>query len=394
MEKGNKKRITKTRRMMDKENIDLLILRLPENVLLLSDYWSMFGFSFLVFPLEGNPTLIVGSCEEREATRSVEEIEILSYSYGVLDSADPYESVAKLLRDRWGGKKYRTIGIDRTYELVSPPWNTAEMMLPSRQTEEMYKLVFPQADFLDVSGLLLRERANKNQFEMQKIRIANKIGNIGLSYFVDHVTSGVSNIELVAGIESEIMQKGTGYQGAERVRAFAQVASGSEETSFAFRPNEVTTRRKIKRGDLVLLELAVVADGYWCDKTRVRAVDSANDKQVKAWEAVKEGQEAAINVLRPGVAAGIVDAAGREVIKTNGFGKDFFHITGHGLGFRYHEPYPSIGPESAEILEPGMVFSVEPGVYNSSFGGIRIEDNVVISEGGVEVLAPFRKELL
>ena len=393
MNKKNGERLRSTREMMERENLELLLLRLPENVLLLSNYWSMFGFTFLVFPLDGDPTLIVGSCEEREAASSTEDIEILSYSYGVLDSGDPYESVAEILRKRWGQKKYSLIGIEREFELVSPPWNTAEMMLPSGKTATLFKSVFTDTDLRDVSGLLLRERAHKNKFEMERIRIANEIGNIGLSYFFENTGFGISNIELVTGVESEIMKKGTGYKDAIRVRGFAQIASGPDETAFAYRPNEITTPREIQQGDLVLLELAVVADGYWCDKTRVRVVGSATDKQLRVWDAVKEGQETAINTVKPGIPAVSIDSAGRSVISEKGFGRDFFHITGHGLGFRYHEPYPSIGPGAHEIIESGMVFSVEPGVYNTSFGGVRIEDNVLVTEHGAEVLAPFDKTL-
>ncbi len=138
------------------------------------------------------------------------------------------------------------------------------------------------------------------------------------------------------------MTRGSGYKGAKRVRAFAQVATGAIETSIGYRPMEISTTRKLENHDLALMELAETA---------------------------------------------------RAVIRDAGFDKQFPHVTGHGLGFRYHEPTPLICPGSDQVLDPGMVHTVEPGIYFPEMGGIRLEENVAVTENGCEVLGPFKKAL-
>jgi Xaa-Pro dipeptidase len=140
--------------------------------------------------------------------------------------------------------------------------------------------------------------------------------------------------------------------------------------------------------------LGVVVDGFWSDRTRVRAAGTPTDTQQRAFETVLKAQEAAIAAIRPGVKTGDVDASARSVIRAAGFtDKEFLHVTGHGLGFRYHEPTPLICPGGETVLEAGMVHSVEPGVYRGDFGGIRIEDDVLVTERGAEMMGPAEKEL-
>jgi Xaa-Pro aminopeptidase len=155
----------------------------------------------------------------------------------------------------------------------------------------------------------------------------------------------------------------------------------------------ITTTRRLQDGDLALLELAVVADGFWSDRTRVRVAGSATDMQRQVFAAVKQAQEAATAAIRTGVKAGEVDEAARAIIRAAGYDKEFLHVTGHGLGLRYHEPFPLICPGSDEVLEQGMLHTVEPGVYFPEMGGIRIEDNVLVTDSGAEVLGPCGKSL-
>ena len=187
------------------------------------------------------------------------------------------------------------------------------------------------------------------------------------------------------------MIKGTGYRESVRVRAFAQVTTGARETAIANRPNIISTARRMGDGDFAVLELGLVADGYWADRTRVRVAGTPCDEQLRIYETVRCAQEAAVASLRPGVRAKDADGAAREVIEEAGYGPLFPHITGHGLGFGYHEPLPILGPQSEQVLEEGMLTSVEPGIYSKQYGGVRIEDDVVITSDGPLVLGPFRK---
>jgi Xaa-Pro dipeptidase len=391
----NTERILSIRKGMEERGIDALILRLSDNVLFAGGYWPMFGFAFFVFPREGEQKLIVGHCEAQEAENELWEGEILSYPYGILTAADPYEEVKKLLLRISSGAtgRYKRIGYEASFESVSPPWNTAETMVPGKKTLEVYRSVFPSAEFVDAGPMLTGLRSRKNAYEIEKIRIANEISCFALEAFSDSVREGVSGVEAVAAVEAAAMIKGTGYKSARRVRGFAQIASGPEETAFAYRPNEITTVRRFNNGDLVLLELAVVADGYWSDRTRPRSVGRPSDLQLRAYEAVRMGQSAAVETAVHKTSVSEVDRAGRTEIESRGFGEEFLHITGHGVGFAYHEPIPAIAPELDFELEEGMMFSVEPGVYSPEFGGIRIEDNVVITRSGPEVLGPYETSL-
>jgi Xaa-Pro dipeptidase len=233
----------------------------------------------------------------------------------------------------------------------------------------------------------------KTPYEVDRIRRAARIACFGMQEFSRRAAPGVSGVELVAGVESAILVEGTGLDGVRRVRAFAQVATGPEETCRGWRPAEITSARRLQKGDIALLELAVVADGYWCDRTRARVAGKASSRQRDVNEVVRRAQEAAIAIVRPGVSGAEADEAARSVIRDAGLESAFVHITGHGLGYRYHEAMPFLAPWSRDILKAGMIHSVEPGVYLSDFGGIRIEDDVVVTSAGAEVLGPFSTDI-
>lgn len=132
---------------------------------------------------------------------------------------------------------------------------------------------------------------------------------------------------------------------------------------------------------------------FWGDRTRTLTAGKPTEKQIMVFETVKSAQEAALEKVKAGVTAGEIDEAAREIIREAGYEKEFLHVTGHGVGFRYHEPVPLICPGSDLVLDAGMVRTVEPGIYVSGMGGIRLEENVVVTENGCEILGTFRKDL-
>ena len=389
----DKDRIARVRDAMLDAKLDAVVCRLPENVLMLSGYWPLSGWSFLLLPRDDTPLCVAPHCEEREANEELWEARCVTYRFGVLDAPNPYDALANILKEAVRGEAYSRVGIEGAFENVAPPWNVAEPAIPAGITRGLLESVFGCEALVDTTDLIHTLRARKTPAEQDKLSRTNTIAQLGMEAFHDKVKPGVTGVELVAHVERAVMTKGTGQADVKRVRAFAQVATGAAETSMGYRPMEIATTRKMVEGDLALLELAVVADGFWCDRTRVAVAGAPTDQQRKVFEAVVSAQEAAIAAERSGVRAGDVDEAARSVIREAGYEEGFFHVTGHGLGFRYHEPSPLIAPGSEEVLETGMCHTVEPGVYLPEIGGIRVKDDVVVTENGAEVLGPFRKEL-
>jgi Xaa-Pro aminopeptidase len=162
----------------------------------------------------------------------------------------------------------------------------------------------------------------------------------------------------------------------------------------AFSPHPTTSSRIVEKGDLGVLELATVMDGYWSDLTRTLVAGAEpSTQQQEMYESILDAHAAVMRGARPGVTGGAVDRMARQVIDQHGYGKLFVHQTGHGLGFRYHEPTPLLHPGDETVIEEGMVSSVEPGLYVDGLGGMRLEENVVYTSKGAELLSTFDQSL-
>ena len=389
----DRERLKRVRRAMEEAGLEALVLRLPENVVWLSGHWPLCGWSFLYFPLEGRPFCLVPHCEEREARDELWEAECLTFPFGVLEAGDPYAEIARLLGRVVGGRRPRRVGYEGCFESVAPAWNTAESAVPARLTRALLEKVFGEDILCDVADFIHGERAVKTDVEVANLRRVNEIARIGLKVFAEAADVGMSGVELAARVEQAIMSEGTGHNGARRVRAFAQVSTGAAETARAYRPMVLTTTRRLAPGELALLELGVVVDGFWADRTRVRVAGSPSEEQRDVFEVVLRAQKAAIAAIRPGVTVGEVDEAARAIVREAGHEEAFPHVTGHGVGLRYHEPVPLIVPGGTLLLRKGMVHTVEPGIYLNRMGGIRLEDNVVVTPEGAEELGGFEKEM-
>jgi len=247
---------------MTREQLDALVCRLPENVLLLSGHWPLAGMTFLYFPADGTPLCVVPHCEEREAREELRGMDCMTYTHAVLGCENPYEIVAKAFKKAIQGHRPSRVGFEGGFECVVPPWNMAEACVPAAATRAVLESVFRKKALVDATDLFYGLRARKTAREQDRLRRVNEIAAMGLRAFHEKVAPGISGIELLAHVEQAIMIQGTGYKGARRVRAFAQVSTGAAETAIGYRPIEITTTRKLAPGDLALLELGVVADGY------------------------------------------------------------------------------------------------------------------------------------
>jgi Xaa-Pro aminopeptidase len=202
------------------------------------------------------------------------------------------------------------------------------------------------------------------------------------------IRAGVTERDVAAAIETA-----TRTAGYERLAFDTIVASGPN----AALPHYRAGTRILSPGDLVVLDFGGVLDGYCSDLTRTVSVGTPTNDALRLHTAVRDAQRRAIEAVKPGVPATSVDAAARSLLESRGLGEAFGHGTGHGLGLDIHEE-PRIGPprsHSASVqLEPGMVFTIEPGAYLPGLGGVRIEDDVLVTERGCEVLTSVPRELL
>jgi len=386
-----KERIEKA---MDDARLDGLICRLPENVLLLSGWWPPTGTSWIIYTGDGQSHFIAPACEAREA--EADGITDLStYEWAHLKAVDPVGEVQAAIAET--AKKFAIekgrIGVEEAFEAIAPPLNIAEPAVPTRASIEMLHKSLPGAKFVDATEIINNLRVRKTALEIEKLRIANEVAAFGLAAFKENVAPGISEIELAAMVNRTVAVKGSAYKGVKSARGFAQVAS-AQGTERGWRPCEITTNRKLQSGDIVLLELGVVADGFWADNTRTAIVGSADDKQKEIYTLIQKAQAAAIKEIKPQVKMSAVDRAAREIINSAGYGDYFIHVTGHGIGWRYHEIPPLLHPENNNILEEGMVTSVEPGLYIPGFGGMRLEDIVAVGEAGAIPLSTFSKDLM
>ena len=304
---------------------------------------------------------------------------------------DQEAAVRRLLeaaRDRAGGRRWRRVGVEGGMEATAPAWSAAENLVPAAPTWRLLEGVFGARRLVDASSFLQEQRAAKTPYEIGRVARSARLSCLGLEEFQRRVQPGVSGVELAAAVEAAVMGRGTGVEGARRVRAFAQVATGARETWRGWRPAEISTTRRLEEGDLALLELAVVADGYWCDRTRARVAGQPSALQREVRDVVARAQEAVLAAVRPGARGADLDEAARRVIREAGHERAFVHITGHGVGFRYHEDRPFLAPWSGDVLAEGMIHTVEPGIYLPGMGGIRLEDDVAVRAEGAEVLGP------
>lgn len=381
-------KLERIREIMRSRGLAALVLRLPENVTYLSDAWCGRGLTYLVFPLERDPVLIHPAGETLPRTW-VSDVRLYKWeTFEHLGNAVNVgsENVLKALSDI--GITSGAIGVEEGWELILSSPLRYELNVIGQKTLMVLKEKLRAYDLQDASGLLVQARGIKTSEEVKALKKANRIARIGLETFERNLKPGLSEIELSTKIEHEIITQGIMKQHANRVVACAFVASGPS-TAEAYKYVVGNSRRKMRRGDLVMLELDVVADGYSSDTTRTFVVGKPNRKQASLLEAVLDSEATAISSIKPEVRAAKIAQISIEVIRRHGLGEYLVHRLGHGIGVGVHEPIPALHVESKDILKPGMVHSVEPGIYGPKIGGIRIEDDVLDTERGSEYLSNF-----
>jgi Xaa-Pro aminopeptidase len=233
-------------------------------------------------------------------------------------------------------------------------------------------------------GLVEALRAVKEPEELEAIRRATEVTNQAYERLAEEQFKGRTEKELAWRMEQLFHDLG-----ADAVAFPVDIAAGPTAAS----PHAVPGDRVVEEGDLVLVDAGAVLDGYCSDCTRTFAAGEISDSLREVYELVRQAEQAGVDAIRPGVSGRDADMAARAVIDDAGYGENFGHGLGHGIGLLVHEA-PVLRVESKDVLAAGNVVTVEPGVYLSGVGGIRIEDLVVVTEDGCEVLTSFPKELV
>ncbi len=236
-----------------------------------------------------------------------------------------------------------------------------------------------------VSGLVEGLRLCKDAGEVRKLKQGARVNGEALSEISASIRTGRAESDVALDLETAMRRRGASGASFDTI-----VASGPRSAL----PHGIASSRKLKKGDLITIDFGAVVSGYHADTTRVFSLGKPSPKAEKIYEIVLEAQVTALEAVKPGVSCGDVDKAARDVIEAHGYGEAFGHGTGHGVGLDIHEA-PRLGPGVKEELRPGMVVTVEPGIYLPRWGGVRIEDMVLVTERGKEVLTrSITKELV
>lgn len=272
-----------------------------------------------------------------------------------------------------GSKKSRkwTVGIEAEHLTVAEKKMLADL-LPSGMK------------LRNLSALVERARMVKDEDELERIRAAVRLGATLFDRALGVLKPGVKESEVAAEMEYAARRAGASEMSFPTI-----IASGARSAL----PHGRATDQIVAPGGFVVCDFGVILHGYCSDQTRTVWVGKAGAKARFAYEAVREAQESAIAAVRPGISAGEVDAAARKVLRKAGLARYFTHSTGHGVGLEIHEA-PRVAMGQKAVLTPGMVITIEPGVYFPGKWGVRIEDMVAVNQSGCEVLTPTSKDFL
>lgn len=350
---------------MKEKDIEMSFLTSTESVFYLSGFYSdpherLLGVA--VFQ-EEEPFLICPAMEKEDAKKAGWPYEIIGYS----DIENQWGIVQKAVSKRVN--KVTQIGIEKEHMNVE-------------RYEELTKL-FPGTSFVSAEEKLRKLRMVKDEKELSTIKEACALADYAIEVGCSEIKEGKTELEVLAAIEFALKKKGVAAMSFSTM-----VLTGANGAS----PHGNPGQTKIQKGDLVLFDLGVVVDGYCSDITRTVAYGDISDKQREIYDTVLKAQLAAVEASKPGVACSEVDLTARKIIADAGYGEYFPHRLGHGLGISVHE-YPSLTETNNLLLEKGMVYTIEPGIYVPGVAGVRIEDDVYVTENGVEILTKFPKEL-
>jgi Xaa-Pro dipeptidase len=380
----NSARARQIRGFLQKHDLHAWIAWRPDELLMMSGYFPFWGASLLVYFADAESVLFLPQIEPRDHIPPA--LKVQDYPWGDLKCADPYSLLVAEVGTALAkaGAKADQTGMLSSAARSTLPIQAGEQIPIPENFAERFSAIAGQTRGQSQSAFL-ELYLQKTAEEIRAIRLANRVANIGLRAFYENLKPGLTEAEVGAAVESVIYRQ-IGSHGIFHSRGWAMIQSGPNSAD-AGRFNRSTGRR-LENGDLVLIELATCVNGFWSDLTRTAPVGQAKCEAEPILALVAAAQQAAIEGIRPGVTAGRIDALARDKIADQGMASFFTHHTGHHVGFRYHDPGFGIFPGEITKLEPGMVITIEPGVYvPERNAGARMEDNVLVTDSSYEILS-------
>lgn len=240
------------------------------------------------------------------------------------------------------------------------------------------------ADIVPFSGFVEELRAIKDDEEIALIKKSCALADDGFKFVIDNLKEGQSELDLANDLDYFMKKHGASAQ------SFETIAASGEHTTW---PHGTATSRKIVQGDLITLDYGYFVDGYTSDVTRTFSLGQQSQEVKDIYQLVLEAQQATIEAVKAGVTGAQLDHTGRSIIEKAGYGKYFNHGMGHGIGLDIHE-LPNVGQRFNDVMQAGEIITIEPGIYVPGVGGIRIEDDLLVTSTGSEVLTKSNKNYL
>ncbi len=353
--------LTRVKKLVEKfmeNNIDGFIVSKPEN----QYYLSSFSGEGLTIITGNKNYIITDSRYTEQAKKEASDFEIIETKAGFSPFSISFQIIKEL--------GLRRIGIE-------------SHSLTVKEYDELTKS-FKDTSLIKTEGLIEQLRAIKDIHEISLIKSAQEITDKAFEHILDFIKPGASELELVA--ELEYFMKKNGSQST----AFQTILVSGPRTSL---PHGIPSKRVLQAGDLVTIDFGARFSGYCSDMTRTVIIGKPSEKQLSIYNTVLDAQVKAIEHVKPGLTGKDIDGVARKFIQEEGFGDYFGHGLGHGVGLEIHEA-PKLSPKGENKLLPGMIVTIEPGIYIENFGGVRIEDMLVITENGFENLTKSEKQLI
>ena len=372
-------KLERVRALIGAAGLDALVVRAPDNVLYLSNYWCMKGYDLVVFPREGEPTLVVIEPQVEDAARTAWTDDIRSFrGYDEGDPRPPADRALDVARE-----VVRERGLERLGLELSLGTQSADRMVgePTTYTHEFFHAF--GAEIADATALLGEARARKTEQEIERMRLANELAAAAMEHVKENIRPGMAESEASALWQGYVHGRGTAREDVELALGFSLVWSGPGIRTFT-----ATGDRPVQAHEPTLFEIWVCADGYWSDHTKNICPGELTPRYDQLLDALLGVYEAAIEHVRPGASLAELDRLIREGIADAGYAGQPSHPVAHGVGARAHEP-PYAHQAGGGTIEEGMVLAIEPGCYWEEGGGLRLEDNFLVTASGAEKLSPF-----